>query len=490
MSFGTFNPNFYGITQSFADPDWLDAYEEYAHEEDVRKWRGSQQDFDFDRLGTLSTADHELRHFHDSLISPWSIERMIWRLNASINGLFAIQNIRSAKGGYVPLPISRWMGWSEAERETWLRSSGAELTSLSDLVRLSSVDFSKPITMNDLRLLADLDEMFPGAQEGASRSYRRLETMRTRTKSGMGFDLRVDDVFEASAHVLHATTIYHGQGGNEAYDRFWEFVQNSSSKDLQPLKEAISILQASVPKIDARRTLEIFTWMLLGDFSNRSDHPDVRFGVVLSVARSLPELFGYRLGDATEFFWDHLDDAIRVRSWRENLRSANERARSRVGELEASLSRLSDELGGFPELLLSVAKLWEGDVGRMVDMITNDPSHYCDPIRYNYSSIQSFPAPFILVHYGVNTYQAPDGCHSWSSDKIRPVFADEAKQRLLYTVLSPGRPWKELEAVTKTFGMQRIIDFIFSEEATPRALDEYYFQQIEPILEKKILRVF
>lgn len=489
MSFGTFNPNFYGITQSFSDPESLCSYKDYALEDDVAKWRDTQLDFDVDRLGALAANDHELRHFHDFLLSPWGIERMIWRLNASISGFFAIQNIRVMEGDFVPLPISRWMGWSDAQRETWLRTSGTEVTSLSDLVRLPETDFSKPITQHASLSAEDTNKMFPGAQESAARSYLRMKAMRVRQQSGLGFDFAVDDVFEASAHLAHATAIYHGQGGHEPYMQFMEFVMESDNKPVQALKIAYSVLQDSVPGIDARRTLEIFTWMLLGPFGKRQEHPDVRYGIILHLVRSHPEIFGYEIGGATADFWDVLDAALDASPWRENLRAAHERSKSRVDEIESLLLQLSEEFRAFPNSLLSVARLWERDVSRMVNAVINNPSQYCDVNNYHRNSIRTFPAPFMLIHYGKDTIQPPKDFRSWPHDELRPVFADRAKERMLYVVCSP-EPRQVLRAVSDTFGMQRIIDYIFLEETTPRALDKFYFMHIEPLLGKKVLRVF
>ena len=140
-AFGSFNPNFYGISQALGNESRISALRDYAEEDDLAVWRAGQEDFDIDRLGSLSTPDHEVRHFHDSLLCPWAIQNMIYRLQASMNGVTALRAMTLMEGDYVPTPICRWMQWRQGQREDWLEASG--LQSLSNLIPLPLLDLSR-----------------------------------------------------------------------------------------------------------------------------------------------------------------------------------------------------------------------------------------------------------------------------------------------------------------------------------------------------------
>ena len=100
LAFGTFNPNFYGISMAYGSSDILDAMEAYLAEDDLNAWEASQKDHDLSRLGILSTMPHEKRHFHDFLLSPFACESMVSRVKATASGLSVVTNMHKMPGQF------------------------------------------------------------------------------------------------------------------------------------------------------------------------------------------------------------------------------------------------------------------------------------------------------------------------------------------------------------------------------------------------------
>lgn len=72
-AYGSFNPNFYGVSQALLSPEMMDLHHSYPQAEDVSAGNDAQSDHDLERLGVVSALDHEIRHFHDALLLPWAM---------------------------------------------------------------------------------------------------------------------------------------------------------------------------------------------------------------------------------------------------------------------------------------------------------------------------------------------------------------------------------------------------------------------------------
>ncbi|MEM7720235.1 MAG: hypothetical protein AAF222_13630, partial [Pseudomonadota bacterium] len=69
-AYGSFNPNFYGVSQALLSPEMMDSHHSYPQAEDVSAGHDAQSDHDLERLGVVSALDHEIRHFLDALLLP------------------------------------------------------------------------------------------------------------------------------------------------------------------------------------------------------------------------------------------------------------------------------------------------------------------------------------------------------------------------------------------------------------------------------------
>src|SRR5215831_8876937 len=88
IPFGTFNPRFYGVSILLGDKDRLAFVDRYAEAKDPAEW--AKGGTSLSGVSTVSTIDHERRHFHDFLLSPLGTITMGLRMQASINGFQAL----------------------------------------------------------------------------------------------------------------------------------------------------------------------------------------------------------------------------------------------------------------------------------------------------------------------------------------------------------------------------------------------------------------
>jgi hypothetical protein len=121
VDFGGFDPRFLGITIRF---ETLDTWERFKTAADSHNanWLATLPDAEAFQLMAESTVlEHETRHFHDFLLSPYS--QLIFRakLQATVDGLQAISLLlhlgRQGGANCLPVPVARWCRMSLDERK-------------------------------------------------------------------------------------------------------------------------------------------------------------------------------------------------------------------------------------------------------------------------------------------------------------------------------------------------------------------------------------
>ncbi|MGB3407048.1 MAG: hypothetical protein WBA67_06095 [Jannaschia sp.] len=493
--FGSFNPNFYGISQSLDGPETMSVLRGYAQQDDISQWHAAQADFDLARLGAISATDHEVRHFHDSLLSPWAMQTMFYRLQATANGQSAIKALMATTGGAVPTPITRWMTWSDADRERWLRFDGARagLASEADLVSLPRIDFDIPMGRR-AQLLSDaaLQDQFALLAEACARSYRSLEIARAPLDTGLGIHVSATGIFEATAHIVQGVAIHSGQG-LAPYHAFMKQLTTSTQAHLVPFQILMRALMEGGNIVPAKRITELFTWMLLGPVGHPDEegHPAQRFAVVLMLAAAGAATTLLDLpATSTATVWDTLDEATGLRSWRLNLLDAKERMAERAALIEQTFGTQQTTPAIAEDALVIVARRWHQDLGRMVDAVIADPDHYCDPEVYLQDWTGRIPAPMVLMHYGRHAYRMDP--EPLAREDVRVIRPREDAEEILCLIHAPfhDRATHLLDAVTNLYQVQKIIDYAFYEEATHRAVDAWFHQIGQSLTNRRFLHIF
>jgi hypothetical protein len=293
--FGGFNPRFVGISLK------LNSYEAFQILYDFLTSEAppSGEPSSLQEIATKSVLDHEIRHYHDFLISPYSSQLFRMRLQALVNGVQALNRMPQLEANCLPAPLSRWLVMGEAERaaqlEDWrvftqssgcpewrpvvvpFRSGEALLTDLPPMIA-------------DIRRLP-VQQQFDLYLEVAVRGYLRIEQI----TQGFGDtarhpELRPCNVYEATALTAQIVSIYQSQGllpavqfikylleSNLGYALLWQrFLQMALllEKQRHPgIDEGMLVFNA-LPSI-----MVMGVWCLLGNYQLESTKacPTVRF---------------------------------------------------------------------------------------------------------------------------------------------------------------------------------------------------------------------
>lgn len=498
-SLGTFNPNFYGISLTLGSQAALDTIAAYEEVDNLDHWEDSQNDFDLARLGVLSARVHELRHFHDFLLSPFACWNMTHRLQATANGLEAIKLIPHLPGRFLPTPLTPWLGKSKVQRAEWFEHTGkhAGLSGLDEIVPLPVIDFDATATYSE-RPVSGQEELsdFFTVVEVAARAYTTLEQGRERRDTGIaGIKLSTTDMFEATAHLTQAVYIYNTQG-QKALDSFNNHLFESEQRIFESLRLFNLILSHENPAHRIKCLIDIFTWALLGKH-NSADNPISRYcnaGALLIKAKE-------KLTDVTRVMptaevWDLLDQITKRTPWRKNLAGSLCHAQSTINLMEQSY--LSDTpLKTTEAALLRVARRWLKDLEQMINAVSGDAGAYCHLENYVMGRVTNLPMPFTLAHSGHGIIICPESLKD-TPTRINYCFDSESTM-LLYSVIAPSSPRlsqpghfdpEDLKAVLELFQYQKIIDYIFYEEPTTSNLDQVFFQQISSQTGKTPINVF
>lgn len=488
-AYGSFNPNFYGVSQALNTPEAFVLLKEYAAAADVSDWHDAQEDHDLARLAAVSAIDHEVRHFHDFLLSPWAMQTMVFRLQATINGQTAIKALANASGDFIPVPLTRWMGWDAERRDEWLKLDGAAagIQSASQLVSFPTVDFDTPMG----RVASALEEDEVNAQitmiaEACARSYFSMEKFRAPIDTPIDLKVSSTGLYEATAHIVQGAAIYRGQG-EAAYRSFMAEISRNKQDYLVPLNLVMFILSEHGIVPHAKRLLQLFTWTLITPPGLPAEvaHPANRFYVMLQLLRAGPEALMSQNESSTAAVWDALDQAANLPAWNDILGAAQEYFDARVEIIKQTFTGN----GSVADSLLPLVDRWQQDVRMICDQIINNADAYCDPVTYLDNWSNRLPAPLYMVHFGGNAHslQGP-----MESDRTRLITAPYDKNLVLASIHSifPGTPDHLLADAGEIYEIQKIVDYVFYEEATHRALDNHFFHIAQQITGKRFVHVF
>jgi hypothetical protein len=474
IPFGVFNPRFYGVSVFLVNDERRDAWERYYQTDDVAQWANVNSIAAMEDVSTLSAVDHELRHFHDFLLSPLGVVAAGLRMQASINGFQAMKALELCSGKFVPVPLTRWMQWDTSTRQSWTYSNGSFLgiASPEDMVKLPHISetslrrfqagaHAMPSSHTPEERLSDYAQAAAGA-------YSNMETLRKRSVSQFNIEVSADHIFEAAAHLVQAQAIWSGQG-EEATQRFLEFIQNSESPHLRPFQVLWKVLLESAPP-SIQRMSELFTWMLLGpgELLTSNGHPANRYFQVLTLAAQLP----------------HEDIFRGAISSAQYLASASASADSRR-QMYANLAHTLQ--GGYFDSLFAVANTWYDEQRIVKSKFINDPESLAHPHRYLHE--KCFPLPFFETRFGQMMHQRED---QLNSPDHRVIALDPECKRIIAYIskLDSSQQTQILDDVLSARIVTHMVDFLFSDEPTFDLYENWCRSLIQPIIKKRLVSVY
>jgi hypothetical protein len=489
--FGTFNPRFYGVSMFLGDTEKHDVLERYG-ETTPRLWsKEAATTSSLKDICTLSAMDHEVRHFHDFLLTPLGTITMGLRMQASINGIQAMKAFRRCRGSFIPVPLIRWIGWDSPARQRWIDTDGRffGISRLDDIVNVPCAPQiahykAQPGTHPVSDSLTP-EEQLSAYALFAAQAYNSLTTQRLHRVSQFDIDVSADDVFEGPAHLIQLQAIWTGQGDAPA-KAFLEFIRTSSAANLRALQLLWEALQRSSPAVNLQRFTELFTWMLLGRWEDLSSggHPANRYFQLLALAALSPnhDIFVGPMPSAELF--DQLDELTESSGWRANLASASAAADRR----NSSYLSLAKTLhGGYFDAVFALSSLWHDNQRSVRQTFLNDPESLVGPLRY--LTEDRFPRPFLETRLGSMVHHRDEPL---TSKNHRAIAADsEGKQVLSYiSKLDAGQTTADLDHVLSARILTHMVDFLFADEPVFDLYEYWCRSQIQGLSGKRIVSVY
>jgi len=398
--FGVFEPRFYGVTLIL---DTERAYSKWARELKINPNAPEYQLTPFEQV-CLDTCDiHEVRHFHDSLISPFASLQFLHRIKGAWYGLGMLRHARALGANCIPTPLSEWVLKSEAERAGCIAEAQTYVPSFA---------FKPPplpffTNANDMMKAPALKEYPLGDQEtdcrtAASAALYFYKTADEALNYMPDPPLSARCIFEMSALAVQISAIDKKEF-KAGYKAFIDHLLHSSMDYAQVWRLLLRILAVSSksPEEAQFRLSAIAVWCLLADISEGAIFsPDLRLTRLL---KQLVDTGWTAWSDNVASMWDDWDKQIGAFGWRNALSRMQDITDSQIRDFldrnERSASKIAEHYGQdtfhFGELYLQ----YKRDQIDAVNFLLDDPNAYVDPAQYQ-SSVFKLPMPVTAYDFG------------------------------------------------------------------------------------------
>ncbi len=485
--YGGFNPRFIGLNFLFDSPGDYNFVFSYLTDTPVPPESPMSSSMsDLHRIALLSVSDHEHRHYIDFLLSSYSMSLFRMRMQAVINGLQAINGMRTMAGDVVPVPLSRWAildGPGRAERQVeWSQLLHRQVVPI-DLPIWTSDELSSnlPPTIEPIHGQGEVDTI--RTAEAAIRSYLRIEQLTRGFEASISEPyVRSPNVHEASALTVQIAAIWVGQGEIECR-QFIGFLLDNQTPQAQMWQKCFqlaALIERSGPSknwtdedlfLAIRRILTITTWSLLGNY--QLDGADA------SAARRLFKLLAYAVSDPSNTrlscdiddadsirqMWSYWDDITGApTTWIESL-TENVLMTRRGVEMYEEVRRGWRGSVQLIESVIAVAEQVSTDQKKVVDVLADDPTTLVDPFKYVRTEQGVLPSPDVRLAFqgfGVDPAEATAG---------RPILRQKAsgEEYVSGVAFSPGRAGDHdiLEKKLALEGLIEWCDVLFSDLSVP-----------------------
>jgi len=408
--FGGFNPRFLGVSLRFGSPATYKVFRQYLESDEVSTALG--QEASRVEIAIRSVLDHEIRHYHDSLISPYGAIAFRHRLEAMVDGMQALNCARDLKGTCVPSPLLRWVLMNEEGRALQLREWNSAVPCPQGGVwvppgiphRTQEYFYDWEPRVADTSGLPT-ERQFELFLDAAVHAYLDLSVM-TSTKGATGF--LPCHFFEVTALTSQVQAILQSQGLMPAleflrflldsplpYADLWRrFLQLGLLVEKQKRADVDegSLVLAALPDV-----MNLGVWCLLGSYERErlEASPAKRFDRLL---RFLVEDYKNPMNHTTviEDLWAHWDQGTGVIAWKDSLKSLlvyGERGLRRI----ATLKR---EWGGdmsVPRHAETVLETYTEEQRSVVGYLLESPELFADLNIYLNQAQGRLPIPLLRV---------------------------------------------------------------------------------------------
>jgi hypothetical protein len=108
LDYGGFDPAFIGVTLRFSSARAWNTFDTFRKTDAPLHVGGLTRDEAFEAISTTTVISHEVRHFHDFLLTPYSARIFKLRIEALVNALQTVTQLFQHDANCIPTPISTW----------------------------------------------------------------------------------------------------------------------------------------------------------------------------------------------------------------------------------------------------------------------------------------------------------------------------------------------------------------------------------------------
>ena len=422
---GQFDPKFLGITirartatevESFR----LQATSRYSPLEILEELADDAAISDVSRA---SVIQHEIRHFHDSLLFPFGAATIRARIHAVHNGFVTSLKLKKLKAVHgdanaIVVPFQQWLFLSEEDREAFLqqirRSTGRDLR-VPVVPIVSEADDLSDLPIGAVEPGDDAATLVLGCRITLV-DYGLLERYWTSPHMpGDEIVLAAVDIWEVSGLACQAAAIAMSSGSN-LMQRFLNWIRANGPRSYQRGFDAIeACLEALGWHLTLRNILALSTWAQMGAYQTETtdSSPASRLLTLIRAAKG-----GGRWSADSTFrdlvaAWDELtgiDSFTAIAVANETFARFVDKA-TLVGKGMYLLP---------PELLTGL----QATRIRTAQAFLADPDRYVDPMSY-LGDDDVFLKPSVGVQYPINSGLRTDWVDVTPSDWVPLIDFDE-----------------------------------------------------------------
>jgi hypothetical protein len=478
QEYGAFNPRFPGISLKFSSADVRDELLSYL----ISAEPPASAVGDPHHVYLRSALEHEMRHYHDFLLSPYSYRLFRLRMQVVANGSQAILVAKSLDGNCIPVPLLDWMTLVESERERyvaeWRSDFGDGLTPIH-LPHASHDDLLSNWAPG-LTSLEGSPEEFIQLATATIIAYARIDQLAAGFVSPGG-DLSPRSIHEVSALTAQFAHILRIQGLGEAlaftgmllesplsYAKVWRTFIDLSTH-LERLVSQAADGERFVLRV-AMRVQTIATWCLLGNYDLDGGRacPTVRFALLREAFSSDPgnQRWSCVLDNNSDLMlmWDHWDAETGITPWRTSLAEARSMSQRGIAMYKDLRQREGGDRG-IADLLVELIRDIDLRQESIVDTFLADPGLLSFPWRYAEDRSERLPMP--------------------------PLRLETAGASAVFLAVPPDDAGRASMARAREFeGLSQRCDVVFSRHAVPDGVARMAWEEVQEITNKRLLNVF
>ncbi|MFQ5962762.1 MAG: hypothetical protein ACE5KZ_00580 [Candidatus Scalinduaceae bacterium] len=388
--YGGFNPKYVGVVIRVADQNscnWLDRAGSIT-ENEILSLSPVQA---FDALSMVSVCSHEVRHFHDFLIAPYS--QMLWRLRMVIlfNGVQTLGHLIDMKNNEsfncIPVPISSWSRYDYHKRQSMLKH-------LSDLRPLKNGLHYRPCTLpfftldNSLLKLAKNETLnhFDRLIAVTMHYYQMMRNFTFRPpKQSESVIYQPCHIFELSGLICQMQTIW-SDLGKQSLQRFQDIVFKELNVPYIILYRALlNIWHRHNKLMPLEMASAIVFWSLMGSYEDDKWRacPTFRFAAIHNYLLKAGPPNGSSLSIQLFDDWSDITNLSKVnKAFKHGLREADKFPKmiEKVFPLDLAWANLFDK-----SIFLKFIKNVCDAQKHMINIFLENPETYIDPSKYNNS---------------------------------------------------------------------------------------------------------